>query len=800
VTTAAEQSVLSRITAAPTHGRSKSQSRIRDRPFDRKLLVLALPTIGFFLIPLLGWTGPFGAKMNLSGDASLLFFEYPTAWLTHTFTSLTNTVAGYNPQTQYAPFVGLLAALKFVGLNPEGVFLGFILACAYGGTAHLTTVVAGKRDVATQFAGAVGGVVMACAPLLAGVEWTAILPELLWIGLLPIMVVLFVRHQTVGGFGRPLVAALILAVTAPAISDIPGFIPVAIAAVVACAALALAKIYRFHLKRAAGFIGLCVGVGSYWLVPWLVGGLIFHNSTFGLATSSGVKASSVADISLLARQSSVLDALGLRGSLPMAVANSWAQLPEMQWSQRLALLGLVPLLVIAGAILSLMVSPKRRPDLSAAIWLTAAAAVMAELCTLGVLRGAPTVYAFVVDHVPGLDSLRGFYTVWAIPFVFTTALAVGTWAVVLLSRIRLSFALATVGLIFVAMIVYDAPFLKGEIFNQPHSALAPSSKVISGLPPDYWAILTHLAHLPPGAVLTLPLRDTAWSFVPANHKDLTGGAYLGISPIYYLTGRSEFDGTDSFNNPFDPGLPSAVANDVIDQDLEGLARASGAVGVRYVLIDSAALQHPQEMTPLIASPAEEASEFKRFVDQYAPHVIARSGPYTLRTLAAPFQQPRAFLVSSAGPIRAATYVSKLANFRSGQFTSSCLTSQAVHVVQWTKQAVVLRVPAVPKSCLLWVTVEAASGWSATIRPAGANRPNRVVSPVSETPAGIGVAIGTPAEATLVTLTYGPGVLVPFSGALSAAVLLGTIGWWFLEHRSRRADKVRGLDGRRHRPT
>lgn len=734
-------------------------------------LILVGPTIVFFLIPLLGWTGLVGMKMNLSGDGSLLYFEYPAQWIHIAAGALGNTIGGYNPQVQFIPFASLVYLLRSTGLNAEGVVFGLVLALAYAGTAALVCMIHGSWGTKTKLAGALAGVIMVCAPLLADGEWTAILPEIEWIGLLPILILLFVTHQQRGGYWRPLLAASIFGISAPGITDLPGFLPVALVGVAVSIVFVIGGTTPFSLKRFGGFVALLVGASAYWAIPWLIGGFLFHNSAFGYATSSAVRSSSASTLVVLARQSSLRDALGLRASMPMAVANAWPQLAEMRWSQTLSLLGDIPLLLGFAGILRVVVAPRPRVRIRHAVSLSFLSAILLELLTLAVIPGAPHAYAAVVDTIPGLTSVRAFYVVWLIPFAFVVALTVGSWSALLFDALNLRWVASLAAVGFVAMVVYDAPFLGGAIFYQPHSATVPSTKVISGLPPSYMAIIHRLQKLPSGGVLTLPLRATAWSFVPASHRNLTGGAYLGTSPIYALTGRAEFDGTDSFLSPYDLGLPSAIGNDVANQDLSGLARAAGAVGVRYVLLDTAALRHVQEMTPLIAPATQESAEFTRFVERFARQVIMRSGSYELRALTRQYVQPLAMEVRSNSVDTRRGYVASTALSLSPHGAARCGSARTVRIMHWSRQAAVLRVRSFSAGCLLWVGVEAAPGWQATVTPALGRKSQYSLGPAEVNSSGVGFRLTASTGPVVVRITYLPERLIMIGALCTAATFV-----------------------------
>ena len=743
-------------------------------------------------MPLLIWTGPFSSHMNVSGDASLLFFQYPRLWLAHSpVTSISNTIAGYNPQPQFIPFVALLWALQCLHLNSEGVLLGAVLGVGYSATAHLTMMLAGARRIPAHLAGMVAGTIVVCAPLLAAEQWTAILPELFWIGLLPLTLIMFIHHQRRGGLALPIAAAILLAIFAPAFTDVPGFLPVAFTWVALVVCFAMTGVFALRPSRAAMFAGICVVGAVFWLGPWLVGGLLFHNSTFGLAASSATRASSAALIGDLAAHSSISDAAGLRGSYEMAAYYAWPHLGVMEWSQRLWPIGYLPALaVMAGAVQTLR-RTATRTQLVLPVLLILMSAVTAFMITVQVIPHGAMIVAFLIDRVPGLDGERNFYVVWAIPFCFVTALAVGVWTSRLLAAIGQR-AAALVAVAFVAaFVIYDAPFLGGAIFTQAHASDAPSSKAIDGLAPEYLRLLDRLENLPPGAVLTLPLREPAWSFVPSSHTDLEAGAYLGLSPIYYLSGRSDFDGIDSFQGAAEPGLAAAIRSAIKRQDLAAVARAVGALGVRYVVLDEAALTQPFEMTPLVVPPTQTAAEWSQFVATYAWRVVWHDGPYSLRELDPSVQSGLAGLVGPHDAVGSDAYVTALASgLPLAPPRSACsVSSSALRIVSWSAEHAEVAAASTPAGCAIHLLVAPADGWRAIFTPEGASSKQIEEAPKTANAAGLTFEVPEVIRSGryVVDLTYRPATLIPVSSFGSVGgmlVLIACAGCRFVVGRRR----------------
>src|ERR1035438_9709917 len=165
-----------------------------------------------FLVPLIFWTGPFGGRMSLGGDASLLFFEYPWTYLVHSMGVMGNNLTGYNPQVQYVPFLAVLTVLKILDLNVEGIVLGLVLSFAFTGAVRLVATLSGSTNEEVPPQAFLAGAIYVCAPILASIEWTTLLPRVMWLALTPWLIVLVIRHQREGGIRIPVLVGMILAV------------------------------------------------------------------------------------------------------------------------------------------------------------------------------------------------------------------------------------------------------------------------------------------------------------------------------------------------------------------------------------------------------------------------------------------------------------------------------------------------------------------------------------------------------------------------------------------------------------
>src|ERR1035437_7020439 len=102
---------------------------------DRFMWLLSISTTLLVAVPSMFWTGFLGQQMNIGGDNSLLYFEYPASWLSNTaFPALYQNLGGFNPVPQYAPFAIVMKIIHEIHLNAEGLAFGIVLGGLFLGT------------------------------------------------------------------------------------------------------------------------------------------------------------------------------------------------------------------------------------------------------------------------------------------------------------------------------------------------------------------------------------------------------------------------------------------------------------------------------------------------------------------------------------------------------------------------------------------------------------------------------------------------------------------------------------------
>ena len=703
--------------------------------------------------------------MSLGGDASLLFFEYPWTYLVHSMGVMGNNLTGYNPQVQYVPFLAVLTVLKILDLNVEGIVLGLVLSFAFTGAVRLVATLSGSTNEEVPPQAFLAGAIYVCAPILASIEWTTLLPRVMWLALTPWLIVLVIRHQRDGGIRIPVLVGLILAFTAPAITDAPGTIPAAFAMICILSAAMAGGIFRLKVRRLMGLVATVILINVYWILPFL-NGLFVHAAVFVQATSASTVQGAASIVHDLAAQSSVSNALSLRASTNMAIANDWVQLHLMHWSSDLGIVGFLPIVfvVLSAAYLAFRLIPRRQFLLLTLMAIISV--VFLFLVTASVGPDSASAMAYLVTHIPMFTAERNFWSTWVPTFALVIAITVGLWTTKVLADLPQRIATALVLFLVVAFIFYDLPFFAGRDFRLPYNSQISNSRTVDGLPPSFTSILAKLKTLPSGAVLTLPLNDPAYTQVASVQADPSSGAYVGISPVFYLTGRSDFNGAASFGNS--PLLPNEIDAALRKGDIAALANTAAFSGVRYVVFDEGALRFPNNIPYPPTSISLAISETKRFLSRYASKVLYSSGPYTIRALTSRFVVPRVALVSKNSVTLNSDYLLQLARGQSPSKISAQCEKGHVVVTSWSSTRLDVVTRDVPKGCVLRILIPGGTAWRAESKSMSSSGIKMVATNVAS------VAFRVPQGSTTrsnITITYAPSSIVLESAAVSGVGLM-----------------------------
>lgn len=601
-------------------------------------LACTLTSLALFLVPLIGWTGVFTHQMNLGGDNSLLYFPFPVQWMKHfALSGVSQNLSGYSPAPQYLFMSLWYFLINIMRLNSEGVYFGVVLAGSFLGTVLLTKEIINltfqKEGGTLDGAAFAAGIVAVSTPLLAQTQWSAILPGLMCELLLPWLLLLFLRHQVRGGWSKVLAACLLCVLGAAAISDAPSSIGAAVGGAIILASLRLSRLWKPNWKRVIEFLVSIVTVQLFWIIPFV---LSFKYGQGATTVSASGKSSALALLKVLAPYQSVRDALELRQSTPMMQASGWPQLLTGHWSDRLGLLGLLPWLVVIAALL-LLLHFHTRHIRKILLSLTIGSILTFILFCPNVWGIDHHLSAILNDWIPGWVAERNFYATLGLPYVEVLAVTAGVALAYILSMDYLGYwKNGLIAFFAIALVIYNGPFFLGRYFWLPYSGTIRFTRVLqNGLPQSYYSLIERLNQLPPGGVLSLPLSAYAWSIISDGSALKTGsGIYIGISPVFALTGRPDYNSPAAFVNPLDPLLPEKITDLLSNGEVAQFANFIREIGVRYMIVNTVDMESQNYLgIGATSSPVLEDNETIQLARLFAPHVIASSGTYQLREFA-----------------------------------------------------------------------------------------------------------------------------------------------------------------------
>jgi len=592
----------------------------------------AVPALLLLVIPLVAWTGPTSSRMSLGGDAGLLFFSDPWAWVTHSSTTLVSGgISGYNAQSQFIPFCLLLRGFQILGLNAQGITFGAVLAMGFLGTRAVCLELTGARTTVAYVAACVAGGVYVSTPLVAETQWASLLPRFLWLGLLPVLTALLMQHQREGGAWRVVVGAFVIALMAPACPDVPGSAPALLALATVATVAWLARSVQLRVRRLLAWVLTVLTVNAFWIIPNFLSAPL-GGTQVAAATSGNGKRAALDIVTALAPLQRVHDTVAMRPSGQLLRAYDSVQLQVDRWPMALSPLGYLP---VALVLIALVGGRTHRRLLGL---ISAGGLVFLYLQTINGFPGGLALYAFLTRHVPGWTAVRNFYVTWPLAFVFLLATTAGVAVHILGTRTvwptpRARTSALVGGIVAGLLVLYDGPFYVGQVFRLDYQSTIPAPRAIDGLPPNFRQVIDYLDSAAPGNVLSLPLLSPAWTAV---RDSPAGQLYLGISPVSYLTGRSDYNGIDSFSSASLTGLDDSVRDSLTGNDVASLATLVGRLGVRYVVVNTS-LDASSGFLGLSAAPnaSMEQKQTDSLLRRFAPTTLATFGVWQVRRLEVP---------------------------------------------------------------------------------------------------------------------------------------------------------------------
>jgi hypothetical protein len=599
------------------------------------VVTVVLPVLLLLVLPSLTWSGAFsGATVNVGGDVPNVFFLNPGVFLTHLIGQNTgNGLSGTDTFLPYLSLAVLALAIKSVGLAPQLVISGLVLASTYLGAYVLAFTILPRREQwMSHLSAAVGGSIAAVAPIIAQTFWTNFDPGLYLLPLVPWLCYALIQYLRFGSVKYLVAGAAMTVVTSAGIGNVPESLPVMLLVIT----LILVLLPHEHLdkwmqtRRLLIFIGTIALVNAYWILPFtaeLVTG--FTQSAYALSNTGQQGALSL--VATLAPFQRLSDVLELRASVPMMANFGWTQQAFSSWYQQWALVGYLPFTIIFGGLFVRLFGHHNKTGSRVPIF----ALFLVSMVVLGFISltfppGARQVFDYLIVHFPGWVAERNFYQTFAIPYVVAVALAASAGFYIFTTIISRN-VMITAGLAVVILIgIYGAPLLLGASYRNPYYNASPANRVLSKLPPGYNTLISRIVTSGSAPVLSLPLLQPAWTYLVSDGRNGHSITYIGIPPLYYLYGVQNFVGVASFGGSIAPDISTNLDNSIAIGRANVFARFIRLLGVRWVMSDLSVVHRADFRFVNSQTTPAAALSFAHAVEQNLHAVpVARAGIYSL---------------------------------------------------------------------------------------------------------------------------------------------------------------------------
>jgi hypothetical protein len=700
--------------------------------FDEVLpvLIVVLPALLLLVIPSLTWGGSAGSSTaSVGGDVPNTLFLDPGSFLSHMIGQHTgNGLAGGDTFVPYLSLAVIALVIKTIGLAPQLIISGLVLAFTYLGVYVLIVSVLPRRERwMSQVSAAVGASAAALAPLVAQTLWTNFEPRLYLMPLVPWMIYALVQFMRTG-LARYLLAGAVMTVMCSAgIADIPGSLSAFLLIVIVVALLTLYErlISWEHAWRFVIFAAVLALVNAFWILPF-ASGLLTGQSQALYSTSASGQQAAVALVASLVPYQQLSDVLGLRVSVRMMESFTWPQLTFASWYQRWWLVGYFPFAFsIAGSSAHLLRPDRRREDRNPVVGLLVILLLMLGFISLTFPPGAHEVFNFLTVHLPGWVSEKNFYETFAVPYVVAVALAGGAGFYALVRFVPRTVFIATGLVVIILLGIFGAPLLAGEPYRNAYYSASPANRVLSSLPSGYISMVSRISKFGAAPVLSLPLLAPAWTYLVGKESDGRTGTYIGIPPLYYLYGVPDFVGVSSFASTTDPDFSTNLDTSIANGRADVVARVIRMLGIRWVLSDVSVVHQVDFDTVNSETTAAATLAFSRELERDLDVItVAKDGRYSLlkvpRHLSSPaisIDQTTRFSMSSNAISRVA------AGFYQGPMRSACPDVTGASNSDAAQQlAVHVTGKVEARSCFVALRVPYSTLWSASIIENGRSIP------------------------------------------------------------------------------
>jgi hypothetical protein len=580
------------VTLETFHSRKRDRRHCFPWTFDEvpPILVVVLPVLFLLVVPSLTWGGAAGGlTANVGGDVPNTLFLNPGSFLVHMMSQHTgNGLAGADTFLPYLSLAVIALIVKALGLAPQLVISGLVLALTYLGVYVLALSALPRRDRwMSQVSAAVGASIAVLAPLIAQTLWTNFEPRLYLLPLVPWVIYALVQFIRTGSPRYLLAGAAMTVVCSAGIADIPGSLSAFLLIVIVVVTLTMQErlISWMYALRFVIFAAVAALVNAFWIMPFALG-LLSGQSQALYSTSASGQQAAIALVASLVPYQQLSDVLGLRVSVPMMEYFTWPQLTFASWYQRWWLVGYFPFaLAIGGSSANLLLPGRQREGRNLVFGLLVVLLVMLGFLSLSFPPGAHEVFDFLTLHLPGWVSEKNFYDTFAIPYVVAAALA-GSAGFYALARFAPRVVVITTGLVVMILVgVFGAPLLAGEPYRNAYYSASSANRVLSSLPSGYSSMVSRITKSGTAPVLSLPLLEPAWTYLVGKESNGRTGTYIGIPPLYYLYGVPDYVGVSSFTSTTDSDFSSNLDASITNGRADVVARVIRMLGIQWVISD-----------------------------------------------------------------------------------------------------------------------------------------------------------------------------------------------------------------------
>lgn len=285
--------------------------------------------------------------------------------------------------------------------------------------------------------------------------------------------------------------------------------------------------------------------------------------------------------------------------------------PNIRWSA-----SIVPFVVIMGFILI----KKIRKDLLflSTFFFAALFLLSANITDVGLA------FYRKLFYIPGFGMFRVFYGQWQWVFAFFYALLFGYLLFVVLVKLRFRYAVL-LSCIVVGSFVYGSwTFISGAILKTVHRGSQNMTSILL-MNPDYEKSLAFISELPDdGKIINFPFTDYIYQVVAGTNN----GAYIGVSPTAYLTGKRDFSGY--------PGIypyPEIFLQLIREKRYDSIQKMFGLLNIRYIFYSSDPKVYknsfPEFPYSLFGAVVTDSQALADLVSNLAGNIIFEAGDYHL---------------------------------------------------------------------------------------------------------------------------------------------------------------------------